>query len=89
MKDLVLLLQQHNHSSYCRRNKACRFHFPKPPSPKTLIAKEDVVSDDNTQALTVLGKVQKLIADGDADLNLDELLEKAEVTENDYIMHYK
>ena len=43
------------------------------------------MSDDNTQALTVLGKVQKLIADGDADLNLDELLEKAEVTEKDYI----
>ena len=85
LKDLVLLLQQHKHSSYCRRNKACHFHFPKPPSPKTLIAKEDVVSDDNTQALAVLGKVQKLIAESDTDLSLDELLQKAEVTEKDYI----
>ena len=32
LKDLVLLLQNHKHSSYCRRNKACRFSFPKPPS---------------------------------------------------------
>ena len=33
----------------------------------------------------MLGKVQKLIAHGDTDLNLDELPDKAEVTENDYI----
>ena len=31
LKDLVLLLQKHKHSSYCRRKKTCRFSFPKPP----------------------------------------------------------
>ena len=30
LKELVLLLQQHKHSSYCRRNKVCRFNFLKP-----------------------------------------------------------
>ena len=32
LKDLVLLLQQHRHSSYCKRNNVCRFAFPHPPS---------------------------------------------------------
>ena len=67
---LVMLLQQHKYSSYCRRNKTCRFNFPKPPSCKTLITKDDVEPDDVTQALTVLAKVQKLIADGNTDLSL-------------------
>ena len=63
LKELVLLLQQlqqHKHSSYCKRN----LFFPKPPSYKTLITKDDTDPDDIEQALTVLGKVQKLIAEG-------------------------
>ena len=85
LKDLVLLLQKHKHSSYCRRNKTCRFSFPKPPSSKTLITKDDPEHGDNSQELSVLRKVQKLIADGNTDLSLAELLDKAEVTEKDYI----
>ena len=63
LRELVLLLQQHKHSSYCKRNKSCRFNFPKPPSSKTLIAKSD---DDDVvaQNVAVLSKVQKLIAEG-------------------------
>ena len=38
LKELVLLLQQHKYSIYCERNKQCRFNFPHPPSPKTVIA---------------------------------------------------
>ena len=45
------LLQQHKHS---KRNKSCRFNFPKPPSSKTLIAKPNDDDDDSTQALAVL-----------------------------------
>ena len=85
LKDIVFLLQKHKHSSYCRRSKTCRFSFPKPPSSKTLITKDDPERGDSNQELTVLGKVQKLIADGYTDLNLAELLDKAEVTEKDYI----
>ena len=32
----------------------------------------------------MLAKVQKLIADGNTDLTLDDLLNKAQVTENEY-----
>ena len=85
LKDIVLLLQKHKHSSYCRRNKTCRFSFPKPPSSKTLITKDDPERGDNNQELSVLRKVQKLIADGNTDLSLAELLDKAEVTKKDYI----
>ena len=59
--------------------------FPKPPSSKTLITKDDPEHGDNSQELSVLCKVQKLIADGNTDLSLAELLNKAEVTEKDYI----
>ena len=37
LKELVLMLQRHRHSSYCKRNKRCRFNFPHPPSPSTVI----------------------------------------------------
>ena len=84
LKQLVMLLQQHKHSSYCRRNKTCRFNFPKPPSCKTLITKDDIEPDDVTEALTVLAKVQKLRADSNTDLSLDDLLSKAQVTANEY-----
>ena len=39
LKELVMQLQQHKHFSYCKCNKQCRFNFPHPPSPKTVIAK--------------------------------------------------
>ena len=72
LKDLVLLLQNHKHSSYCRRKKTCRFSFPKPPSAKTLITKDDPECGNNNQELAVLSKVQKLIADGNTDFSLAE-----------------
>ena len=62
----------------------CRFSFPKPPSPKTLITKDNP-EHENTKELAVLGKVQKLIAEGNTELSLTELLEKAKVTKQEYI----
>ena len=32
LKELVLLVQQHKHSTYCKRNKQCCFSYPQPPS---------------------------------------------------------
>ena len=46
---------------------------------KTLIAKDDPESGNNNQELALLSKVQKMIADGNTDLSLAELLDKAEV----------
>ena len=55
----------------------------KPPSSKTLIAKSNE-DDDVAQNVAVLSKVQKLIAEGNTDMRLDDLLEKAEVSESEY-----
>ena len=84
LRELVSLLQQHWHSSYCKRNKTCRFSFPKPPSPKTLITKFDPETDvEHSKA--VLKKVQKQITESNTDLNLADLLDKADLTETEYI----
>ena len=52
LKELVQLLQQHKHSSYCKRHNLC---FPKPPpSPNTLIAQPETDPDVVKDAETVL-----------------------------------
>ena len=59
LRDLVLLLQKHRHSSNCKQGKACRFHFPLPHSPSTLIAKPH--NDENDFAKEVLLNVRKVL----------------------------
>ncbi len=82
LKDLVLLLQQHKHSSYCKRTSMCRFNFPHPPSQNTLIAEP---CEDASEPLDVLKKVRKVLGDvcGN-DLTLDEVLVKAEISSEQY-----
>ena len=83
LRDLVLQLQQHKHSSYCRTNKRCRFGFPHPPSSHTIIAQESC--RDNDRHSEILLKVRKLLADGDSDnLSLNDLLDKVGVTYEAY-----
>lgn len=83
LKDFVLLLQNHRHSSYCRRKKGCRFKFPHPPSETTLIA-ESV--NKSTDSITVLTHVRKVLVDShDDDPTLHELLDKANVSIDDYV----
>ena len=84
LKELVQLLQQHKHSSYCKRNNSCRFSFPKPSSPNTLIAQPETDPDVVKEAKTVLAKVHKVIADGHTDKSLDEVLEMTSVTLDEY-----
>ena len=81
LKDLVLLLQQHKYSSYCRRNKGCRFHFSHPPSNETIISEPGDNTSDSVQVLT---EVCKILADND-DLSIIELLAKADVTLDQYV----
>lgn len=50
LKELVLLLQQHKHSSYCKKNSKCRFNFPHPPSSKTLVTQPNPDSSVVTSA---------------------------------------
>ena len=82
--ELVLLLQQHKHSSYCKRHNSCRVDFPKPLSHKTLITKAEVEPDTVSVAQHVLTKVYRVLACGH-DLRLDDLLVKAEVSIDDYM----
>ena len=84
LKELILLLQKHKHSSYCRKNKNCRFNFPKPPSSKTLIASPDSDSDVVKKAQNVLAKVHKVLADGHTELSLDEILIRANISPDEY-----
>ena len=84
LKDLVSLLQQHKHSTYCKRNKSCRFNFPKPPSSKTLIAAPETDTDVVKNAQSVLAKVHKVLADGNSELSLDEILVKADIGLDEY-----
>ena len=79
LKDLVLLLQKHRHSTYCKRTKGCRFNFPHPPSYNTLIAEP---TEEPTDSVQVLTKVRKALAD---DLSLDEVLEKVDVIPEQYV----
>ena len=95
LKELVLLLQQHKHSSYCKRGHTCRLSFPHPPSSKTLIAQPDSDSATVAKAQSVLLKVRKVLTDGgtdneadgeadnetdgETDMSLDKILELAEV----------
>lgn len=84
LNELVCLLQQHKHS-YCKRNNTCRFSFPKPPSPKTLLTNFDPEYTDVEPSKAVLKKVQKQIVDSNTDLSLADLLDKADLAETEYV----
>ena len=65
-RDLMLRLQQHTHSDYCRQNRKCRFGFPKPPSFQTVIcqAPEGENHEDELEvAKVVLKKVYDELQD--------------------------
>ena len=43
LRDLAESLQIHRHSPTCRQKGSCRFNYPKPPSPYTIMSDEPVV----------------------------------------------
>jgi DNA replication protein DnaC len=92
---LVLKVQKHRHSATCRRNGHCRFHYPRPPSPQTLIAHEfkpEMCSKDQADdAIAALLTVRKVLDDKDTpeDISLDELLDKAKVSNSTYLLGLK
>ena len=85
LKELELMVQQHRHSSYCKRNKRCRFNFPHPPSPSTVIASP--CSDDEVyeKAQTVLSKVWQVLPDCDPTATIDDVLIRASVDREEYV----
>ena len=67
LADLISKVQKHRHSATCRRNGHCKFHYPRPPSPQTVIAREsqpEVCWDDSTdEAMAALVVVKKVLDD--------------------------
>ena len=89
LNDMVLLLQQHSHSSYCRKQGSCRFNFPKPPSPHTLIASKLHTNDDNSSIETkkakfILKQVHKEVEEGSTQ-SLNFILKKENISFKNYL----
>ena len=89
LRTLVESLQIHHHSQTCRRKGSCRFNYPKPPSPSTIISHEP--QDNSSQkvefAVKILTAVKQVLDSKDLHINitLQEILEAAHVTLDDYI----
>jgi hypothetical protein len=86
--DLVKQLQVHKHSQTCRKTGTgmCRFGFPKPPSPSTLIARE--LDDDDIdkaqrvkQAQAILQAMHTVLHENQDIQLIHELLVKMQVPE--------
>ena len=88
LRDLVEGLQIHHHSPTCCRKGSCRFNYPKPPSPYTIISDEP---QENCQqqidfAVKNLTAVKQVLEQKDlyTDITLQEVLDRAHVTLDDY-----
>ena len=97
LAQLVSKVQKHKHSATCRRNGHCRFHYPRPPSPVTVIARKISSTEEAneakraTEAKAALLAVRKVLEDKDTadNISLDELLIKAGVPEAIYLQGLK
>ena len=88
VRNLVESLQVHSHSQSCRKKSGWRFHYPKPPSPSTVMSHQP---QENCQqeidfAIKVLTTVKQVLQDKDLpiDVTLDNILTVAHVTLDDY-----
>ena len=88
LRDLVEGLQIHHHSPTCRRKGSCRFNYPKPPSPYTIIS--DQLQENCQQqidfAVKNLTAIKQVLEQKDlyTDIALQEVLDRAHVTLDDY-----
>ena len=95
LAQLVSKVQKHRHSATCRRNERCRFRYPRPPSPATLIAREvnpDFCSAEEAKEVTAaILKVRQILDDKDTpdSISLEELLVKAGVSEDTFLKGLK
>ena len=88
LRALVEGLQIHRHSPTCRQKGSCRFNYPKPPSPHTIISDEP---QENCQqqidfAVKNLTAVKQVLESKDlsTDITLQEVLNRAHLTLHDY-----
>ena len=92
IRSLVIKLQTHVHSSCCRSHAKgqCHFHFPCPPSTKTIIARgvSDNVSIDEKDRRHILQLVHERIEEGSG-ASLKEILESESIPEDMYLQALK
>ncbi|XP_070573805.1 uncharacterized protein [Ptychodera flava] len=86
LRDLVISRQTHHHTRTCKKRKGleCRFHFKKPPSSETVIARKETSKEAITKAKKVMTKVMKTLENSQPDITLCELLTEANVSEREY-----
>ena len=89
IRKLVKDFQTHSHPNYCRRNHACRFGFPKAPASKTIICREpdddenrDIILQSSSAILTT---VYDIIDNDVNEMTLDEVLSKANISQETYM----
>ena len=91
IRELLLNLETHAHSQYCRRNGGCRFGFPKAPSPETLIScdTEAIDIEKKTESKEILSRVSKVLESFGYEISLAELLQHANVSQEQYTQSLK
>ena len=95
LAQLISKVQKHRHSATCRRHGKCRFHYPRPPSPETVIAHQSSAvtypKEQAEQALKALVAVRNVLDDKDTpeDISMEELLSKANVSHSMYLCGLK
>ena len=102
LSQLVSEVQKHRHSATCRRHGMawhgkCQFHYPRPPSPKTVIVCQSTTAtypeEQAEQAVKALAAVRKILDDKDTpediSISMDELLLKAGVSSDIYLCGLK
>ena len=94
--DLVVSRQIHHHTRTCKKNKnkSCRFGYPRPPSPETLIARpptEEDAASIKESAMNIQAKVYKQLLESDPNnpFDIETLLEKSEVSQCEYVSSLK
>ena len=88
--EVVTKVQKHRHSNTCRRNGRCRFRYPHPPSPRTVIARQtapDDSSEETKAAMAAVVAVRNVLDDKNTpeDISLEQLLDRAKVPHDTYV----
>ena len=86
-------LQRHKHSKTCKKrgNAVCRFNFPLPPMPRTMILEPLSETDLDENVADILkkasGQIRSLLDSIKADetMTFDEFLEKLDLSEHQYL----
>ena len=91
LAELVCKVQKHRHSVTCRRHGHCRFHYPRPPSPVTVVARECNHSVEAENLMTSLCAIRTILDDKNTprDISLSDLLRKAGISLDAYIQALK